>query len=86
MSKQLARAIWRYLIFAAVAPSLLAALVARGQNEPPPPALQQPISVYNNWSSYDELSDNIPLTETLAMHELTLQRVAARLILFVENR
>jgi hypothetical protein len=40
------------------------------QNEPPPPALQAPISVYNNWSSYDELSDNIPLTETLAMREL----------------
>jgi hypothetical protein len=38
--------------------------------EPPPPALQAPISVYNNWSSYDELSDNIPLTETLAMREL----------------
>ncbi|HZB88356.1 MAG TPA: hypothetical protein VE291_06850 [Terracidiphilus sp.] len=40
------------------------------QNEPPPPALQTPISVYNNWSSYDELSDNIPLTESLAMREL----------------
>jgi hypothetical protein len=26
--------------------------------------------VYNNWSSYDELSDNIPLTEQLAMKEL----------------
>jgi hypothetical protein len=38
--------------------------------EPPPPALQAPISVYNNWSSYDELSDNIPLTEILAMREL----------------
>lgn len=43
---------------------------ASAQTEPPPPALQQPISVYNNWSSYDELSDNIPLTETLAMREL----------------
>ena len=43
---------------------------AFGQNEPPPPALEAPISVYNNWSSYDELSDNIPLTETLAMREL----------------
>ena len=40
------------------------------QTEPPPPALQAPISVYNNWSSYDELSDNIPLTESLAMREL----------------
>jgi hypothetical protein len=38
--------------------------------EPAPPALPMPVSVYNNWSSYDELSDNIPLTETLAMREL----------------
>jgi len=34
------------------------------------PTLRDPISVYNNWSSYDELSDNIPLTEELAMREL----------------
>jgi hypothetical protein len=46
------------------------ALGAHAQTEPSPPALQAPISVYNNWSSYDELSDNIPLTESLAMHEL----------------
>jgi hypothetical protein len=45
-------------------------LVANAQTEPPAPALQAPISVYNNWSSYDELSDNIPLTEALAMREL----------------
>jgi hypothetical protein len=45
-------------------------LAGRAQPEPPPPALAAPISVYNNWSSYDELSDNIPLTETLAMREL----------------
>src|SRR5271167_5051343 len=32
--------------------------------------LPQPIAVYNDWSSYDELSDNIPLTEALAMREL----------------
>lgn len=30
----------------------------------------RPVMIYNNWSSYDELSDNIPLTETLAMREL----------------
>src|SRR6516164_10141716 len=64
-----------------VCPSVLAATAlfiasamtpgsAVAQNEAPPPALQSPISVYNNWSSYDELSDNIPLTETLAMREL----------------
>jgi hypothetical protein len=46
------------------------AIAASAQTEPPPPALQAPISVYNNWSAYDELSDNIPLTETLAMREL----------------
>src|ERR1700738_736749 len=32
--------------------------------------LPDPVWVYNNWSSYDELSDNIPLTEELAMKEL----------------
>jgi hypothetical protein len=32
--------------------------------------IQDPILVYNNWSSYDELSDNVPLTEQLAMKEL----------------
>jgi hypothetical protein len=31
---------------------------------------RDPIFVYNNWSSYDELSDNVPLTEELAMREL----------------
>ncbi|MGA3048554.1 MAG: hypothetical protein ABSD67_18115 [Terracidiphilus sp.] len=56
----------RCLCFAAS----LTAWAARAQSEPRPPALQAPISVYNNWSSYDELSDNIPLTETLAMREL----------------
>lgn len=32
--------------------------------------LRDPIWVYNDWSAYDELSDNIPLTEELAMKEL----------------
>ncbi len=32
--------------------------------------LPDPIFVYNNWSSYDELSDNVLLTEQLAMKEL----------------
>jgi len=32
--------------------------------------LPDPVFVYNDWSSYDELSDNIPLTEGLAMKEL----------------
>jgi hypothetical protein len=30
----------------------------------------RPVNVYINWSSYDELSDNVELTETLAMQEL----------------
>jgi hypothetical protein len=34
------------------------------------PSARDPIFVYNNWSAYDELSDNIPLTERLAMKEL----------------
>ena len=34
------------------------------------PTIPGPISVYDNWSSYDELSDNVPLTESLAMREL----------------
>jgi hypothetical protein len=37
----------------------------RKLNGPP-----KPVFIYNNWSSYDELSDNIPLTEELAMKEL----------------
>lgn len=32
--------------------------------------ISRPICVYNNWSAYDELSDNIPLNEQLAMREL----------------
>lgn len=52
------------------AAAMVACAALSAQTEPPPPALSAPISVYNNWSSYDELSDNIPLTETLAMREL----------------
>jgi hypothetical protein len=32
--------------------------------------LSDPLWVYNDWSAYDELSDNIPLTEQLAMQQL----------------
>lgn len=31
--------------------------------------LDKPIYIYNNWSAYDELSDNVELTEELAMHQ-----------------
>jgi hypothetical protein len=30
----------------------------------------KPVFIYNNWSAYDELSDNIPQTEELALREL----------------
>jgi hypothetical protein len=46
------------------------------------PLARDPIFVYNNWSAYDELSDNIPLTEQLATKELDeilrLRRVGVR--------
>jgi hypothetical protein len=58
------------LACALLACTLAAPSLSRAQTEPPPAELQAPISVYNNWSSYDELSDNIPLTEKLAMREL----------------
>lgn len=31
---------------------------------------RKPVFIYNNWSAYDELSDNKPQTEELAMNEL----------------
>jgi hypothetical protein len=34
------------------------------------PMLPDPISVYDNWSAYDELSDTVPLTQALTMQEL----------------
>ena len=34
------------------------------------PSVPGPISVYDNWSTYDELSDHVPLTQDLAMREL----------------
>ena len=32
--------------------------------------INQPVSVYINWAAYDELSDNVELTEELAMQQL----------------
>lgn len=55
--------ILRRLLVIAVAALLLRALPAVAQQT-------APIWVYNNWSAYDELSDNVPLTEELAMREL----------------
>jgi hypothetical protein len=34
------------------------------------PTVPGPISVYDNWSTYDELSDHVPLTQELTMREL----------------
>lgn len=34
------------------------------------PTIADPISVYDNWAAYDELSDNVPLTEALSLKEL----------------
>jgi hypothetical protein len=51
------------------------------------PMIPDPISVYDNWSVYDELSDNVPLTQTLAMSELDqvlrLRRSGARFDYYV---
>jgi hypothetical protein len=50
---------------------LSAAMHAEARPNPlPEPFLQGPIWAYNNWSAYDELSDTVPLTESLAMREL----------------
>ena len=48
------------------------ALLFAADRDPDAPFLtiRDPIVVYNNWSSYDELSDKVPLTEQLAMKEL----------------
>jgi hypothetical protein len=32
-------------------------------------SMDRPLYVYDNWSAYDELSDNVPLTEELAMQQ-----------------
>ena len=51
------------------------------------PFLAAPVWVYNNWSAYDELSDEVPLTEDLAMRELKellrLRRAGARVDYYV---
>jgi hypothetical protein len=32
--------------------------------------IKNPISVYINWAAYDEISDNVVLTEVIAMEQL----------------
>lgn len=72
--------------FEAAAPILVALLVCVASFAPAAaqrPFLAAPIWVYNNWSAYDELSDDVPLTEELAMRELEevqrLRRFGVRL-------
>lgn len=54
---------------------------------PGSPVIPNPISVYDNWSSYDELSDHVPLTQALSMRELEnvlrLKRAGARFDYYV---
>ena len=75
---------WKILLTAALFPLFAVAAcggqtispetLARGSQWDPSklgkPLLRDPVWVYNSWSSYDELSDKIPLTEELAMKEL----------------
>lgn len=49
---------------------LISVLAAAQSADAPFLMLQDPIVVYNDWSAYDELSDNVPLTEQLALKEL----------------
>ncbi len=44
--------------------------ITSGWNSNKAAGLAEPLFVYNNWSAYDELSDNIPLDEALALKEL----------------
>lgn len=52
-----------------------------------PAGLARPMYLYNNWSSYDELSDNVRLDEQLAMRELDeilrLRRAGVRIDAYV---
>ncbi len=66
---------------------LLGVVPAEAQRAPPTAFLPSPIWVYNNWSAYDELSDQVPLTEELAMRELRelerLRRAGVRIDYYV---
>ena len=49
--------------------------VSDGWNKNKTARLTKPVFVYNNWSAYDELSDNIPLDEALAMMSDKTRRI-----------
>lgn len=63
------------VVWTSSSPHAAAKLESQTKQEWSPQALGEPLRrdpvwVYNDWSAYDELSDNIPLTEDLAMREL----------------
>jgi len=76
---------WQFILYSFIF-TLLIPVTCRAQSAAAPPRLanssawdasklgetllRDPVWVYNDWSAYDELSDNIPLTEELAMKEL----------------
>jgi hypothetical protein len=77
------RALWIVALIVLVIP-----LAARGEDAAGHhPFLAAPVWVYNNWSAYDELSDEVPLTEELAMRELRellrLRRAGVRVDYYV---
>jgi hypothetical protein len=80
----------RHIAFAVAVLALLLSSAPRSEAQHDAvghPLLPAPIWVYNNWSAYDELSDEVPLTEGLAMRELAemvrLRRLGVRLDYYV---
>ncbi|HOL73786.1 MAG TPA: hypothetical protein PLA43_07830 [Bryobacteraceae bacterium] len=65
---------------------LCAAILQAGERSRPAP---RPISVYINWAAYDELSDNVELTEELALRQLNevlrLRRLGVRIDYYVND-
>jgi hypothetical protein len=55
---------------ALLAATVLMATASMAQSRLASPTLTDPISVYDNWGAYDELSDKVPLTEALTLDEL----------------
>jgi hypothetical protein len=83
----------REFIKSAIAAGVLVHPLARAWSKPSPCqnlrlyGPRQPVFIYNNWSAYDELSDNKPQTEELAMRELNeiirLKKLGARFDYYV---
>lgn len=65
--------LYRCLFVAVLLTSVSVAVEAQQKFSPSnlaSPTVPGPISVYDNWSTYDELSDHVPLTQELTMREL----------------